>query len=426
MKVLIISHNPISTKSNMGKTFLSLFSEFDRSELCQFYIYPSFPDVRRCSSFYRVTDKEIVKSLFSFNPIGGEVESKNINENADFYENPADRVLYRNVKNKSALRRIARDTAWKLSRGYEKSLYSWLEKEKPDSIFLSPGPGEFIYDIALDISKKLNIPIVTYICDEYYFLDSSKGLLDKLRFGKFKRKFEKLMANSARLAVICDELKQEYTRHFGITADKVMTGAGREVAESVKIIDEPTEIRYFGNIRCNRFNSLREVGLALDGINSRTGKDYKLKIFTAEKDSEILSIFDGIRSIELCGFVSGEDFEREFNASQLLLHVEAFDDASIDRVKHSVSTKIADSLASGIPLLAYGPESISSMKHLIRHNCALTATSKEELKLMLETAFSDVERKRICAENAIETAKKYHDNSVTGRRIREMFENIHN
>lgn len=426
MKVLIISHNPISTKSNMGKTFLSLFSEFDHSELCQFYIYPSFPDVRRCSSFYRVTDKEIVRSLFSFKQIGGEVESKNINENADFYENPADRALYRNVKNKSAIRRIARDTAWKLSRGYEKSLYGWLEKEKPDSIFLSPGPGEFIYDIALDISKKLNIPIVTYICDEYYFLDTPKGLLDKLRFGRFKKKFEKLMANSACLAVICDELKEIYTERFGVKAETLMTGASRGISEGAKIVDNPTEIRYFGNIRCNRFNSLCDVGLALDDINSHTGTDYKLKIFTAEKDSEILSIFNGIKSIELCGFVSGEDFEREFSNSQLLLHVEAFDDASIDRVKHSVSTKIADSLASGIPLLAYGPESISSMKHLIRHNCALTATSKEELKLMLETAFSDVERKRTCAENAIETAKKYHDSRKTGLALKDIFEKIHN
>jgi hypothetical protein len=31
MKVLIISHNPVSGQSNMGKTFLSLFSKFDSS-----------------------------------------------------------------------------------------------------------------------------------------------------------------------------------------------------------------------------------------------------------------------------------------------------------------------------------------------------------------------------------------------------------
>ena len=44
MKVLIISHNPISNQSNMGKTFLSLFSQFDKEELCQLYIYPVIPN----------------------------------------------------------------------------------------------------------------------------------------------------------------------------------------------------------------------------------------------------------------------------------------------------------------------------------------------------------------------------------------------
>lgn len=41
MKVLLISHNSISTYQNMGKTFLSLFNCFQKEELCQLYIYPS-------------------------------------------------------------------------------------------------------------------------------------------------------------------------------------------------------------------------------------------------------------------------------------------------------------------------------------------------------------------------------------------------
>ena len=63
MKVLIISHNPITDYNNMGKTFLSLFSEFSREELCHFYIYPTIPNVKKCQSCYRVTDKECVKAF---------------------------------------------------------------------------------------------------------------------------------------------------------------------------------------------------------------------------------------------------------------------------------------------------------------------------------------------------------------------------
>ena len=63
MKVLIISHNPLCTYNAMGKTLASLFSRFSREELCQLYIYPSYPDMDLCSSYFRVTDKEVLHSI---------------------------------------------------------------------------------------------------------------------------------------------------------------------------------------------------------------------------------------------------------------------------------------------------------------------------------------------------------------------------
>ena len=38
MKILIISHPSLNTHNNMGKTMLSLFTSFDKEELCQLVI----------------------------------------------------------------------------------------------------------------------------------------------------------------------------------------------------------------------------------------------------------------------------------------------------------------------------------------------------------------------------------------------------
>ena len=85
MKILIISHNPLSTYQNMGKTMLSLFHAFDKNELCQLYIYPSLPDVDSCKSFFRITDKDILRSYYKFKVRGKEVfadlDNHNIFEN---------------------------------------------------------------------------------------------------------------------------------------------------------------------------------------------------------------------------------------------------------------------------------------------------------------------------------------------------------
>ncbi len=424
MKVLIISHLPMATQNNMGKTFLSLFSRFDKDELCQFYIYPSYPDVDGCSSYYRVTDKEILASLVKFGSAGKEVASELITETQGLYENEGDEAIYRNKKNKSAARRLARDAMWKVSRWYNKSLKAWLEKEKPTCIFVAPGAAMFIYDVALKISKKRGIPIVSYICDEYYFVKPKSSLLEKLRQKLLQKKIEKLVNKSCSLAVICREIKEAYEEKFGTKALVLHTGASIEFAKAPKAYDHATEISYFGNIRGNRFISLAEIGKELDEINRELGTDYKLKIYTSEKDGGILSTFKGIDSTELCGFLTGEAYSRAFSSAQLLLHCEAFDEESIDLVKHSVSTKIADSLASGIPLVAFGPECIASIKHLADNDCALLATDKKDLRQTLLKAFCDEEAKKKAVMNALKAAREYHDSRVTSDKLKDILETI--
>ena len=137
MKVLIISHNPLSAQNNMGKTFLSLFSCFSREELCQLYIYPSLPDGDWCNGFYRVTDKEILKSYLNFSKPGGVLHPDQIGQSVGQYENPEDQSLYKNRKNKSALRRLLRDAMWRFSTWDNRQLQAWLDKEQPNCIFVA-------------------------------------------------------------------------------------------------------------------------------------------------------------------------------------------------------------------------------------------------------------------------------------------------
>ena len=424
MKILIISHNPMATQTNMGKTFLSLFSQFGRDELCQLYIYPSFPDVDFCASYYRVTDKDVLKSYFGRTKVGGEVSPKAINSAQGQYENEEDRSLYRNPKNKSAVRRLMRDAMWKFSPWYGSVLKKWLDQENPNCIFVAPGVAKFVYNIALKISKECGIPIVTYICDEYYFVRKPSQWLDRLRLALLRRKIEQLMVCTRHLVVISEELKEAYASKFGVDATTLMTGAACLSEKRLEPTKNPTNICYFGNIRCNRFVSLGEIGRELESINEEKGTDYKLKIYTAEKDPQILAQLEGISAVELCGFVSGAAYQQAFAEAHLLLHTEAFDEASIDFTQHSISTKIAESLASGIPLLAYCPDSLSSMKHLLRHKCSLTATSKEELRSMLLTALENPKAREIVTTQAIKVAEQMHDSRRNSEMLRQILMDI--
>lgn len=423
-KVLIISHNPLTTYQDMGKTLLQLVHAYPKEALCQLYIYPTIPDVDRCSSFFRVTDKDVLKSYISFFRVRGrQIDHSEINtDRHEMFENAQDEKLYRSRKNKRAGRMLLRDIMWKGAHWYNAALKQWLDVQRPELIFAAPGLGKFLYDIALKISEDRHIPIVTYLCDDYYFVDRPKQLGERLQLSLLKKKISRLMEHSAHLITICEELQTAYETHFGVPATILMTGSAFPAAERPACTDTPTAITYLGNIRCGRNLSLAQIGRTLDEINAESGTAYRLRIYTAEKDNTVLNAFDGIGSVSLCGFVGGEEFSQTLHSAQMLLHTESFLQKEIDRVKHSVSTKIADSLASGVCLFAYAPEAVASVRHLLRNNCAIVCTSPDRLKDTLLTALTDAEVRNTASENAIRTAHTWHNAEKIGNQFLEIME----
>lgn len=413
MKILLITHNPISTSNNMGKTFLSLFSQFSKDELCQLYVHPSLPDVDACHSYYRITDREALKGICLRCSVGGEVTS--LPPRAEI-STPASGIKNRN----KPLVRLGRDLVWKLSHWYSKHLKLWLDQEAPTHIFLAPGYAKFIYDIALRIAKDRDIPIVTYLCDDYYFVKQPSSILERLRVHLLKKKTEVLMKKTACLVAICDEIKEAYHQAFGVPAVTIMTGTEIPTQRPKSADRTPASISYFGNVGCHRYRSLCDTGEALETINRQDHTAYALKVYTNEQDPEILKAFSKVPTIRLCGFVTGDAFKQAMAEADLLLHVEAFDEESIDLVKHSVSTKIADSLASGVPLIAYGPAEISSMKHLHSHQCALIATARIDLSLVLTKALTDETARRGVVDNALNTVKIYHDQKKNSNELKKI------
>ena len=427
MKILLLTHNPISTNNNMGKTFLALFSEFPEAELCQLYIYPSIPDVEKCGSYYRITDKDVLRSYLGC-PIQGKRIKPNIN--VDPYrktvlENEGDLRLYGNPRNKKPFRMLLRDMMWRFSRWYTKDLQEWLSQEAPTHIFVAPGPSKFLYDMALRISKDRNLPVVTYICDDYYFVKPGKNLLEKCYIHGLREKIDKLLARSTHLVAICEEIKESYVQQFSLPADVIMTGSSwKQNADATR--ESIQSLSYFGNIRSGRYRSLAEIGRQLDQINAERGTNYQLMLYTGEQNEDILSVLAEIGSIKLCGFVSGGAYTAAFNNAEVLVHVEDFAEDNIDFVKHSVSTKIADSLACGKPLFAYGPDCVASMGHLIHNDCAITATFSGELRNKLEMLFGDKEERARVVANAMKTAEKYHDLGRNSKKLHSIFEGIKN
>ena len=424
MKVLLISHNPITTYQSMGKTFLSLFSEFDRDELCQLYIYPTLPDVDVCHSYYRITDRNVCESYWHFGKVNGrKITTKDIDTTKhDFYENEKEENFI-SVK-KTPLKTIFRDLMWKLSRWYTKQFKDWIEEERPTCIFLAPGEAKFIYDIALKISEDYKLPIITYICDEFYFINKIDGPIDKLRLRLLQKKIRQLMKKNSCIIAISDEINKQYSKEFDVHAETIMTGASIPVNNECEVRTEFKGITYLGNLAYDRISSLIEIGRALDEINSREETDVKVFLYTRTLSEEQKERINGTKSIEYCGYVTGEEFSKTLMSADALLHIESFKDIYIEKVKNSISTKIADSLASGNPLVAYAPGHIASMRYMAAERAALTITNPYELQEKLYNFVVDQTIRNSIAQNGIKAAREHHmacKNSIRLKDICERF-----
>lgn len=424
MKVLVISHNPITTYQSMGKTFLSLFSEFKKDELCQFYIYPSFPDVDACNSYYRITDRNIFDSYTHFGKVNGrELCSEDIDtSNHNFYENEKEESFI-NVK-KTAIKTILRDFMWRFSRWNNEQLKSWIQREKPTCIFFAGGESKFIYNIAMQIASRYSLPIATYICDEFYFLEDPSSFPLKVHFWFLKKKIEKCIGISKLLVTISEELNHAYSSYFQKRAVTIYTGSSRSAQLSSSSVGTVVKgFYYFGNLAFGRFDSLEQIGRCLEQINEEQNQKYRLYIYTRTLSDSEKEIVQNSKTIVYCGYVNGKDYEKAYADADVLVHVESFRKKDIQRVKNSISTKIADALSSGKPMLAYGPDSISSIKYLAKEHAACVVSDKRGLLNSIKAMLNKEYRERLVSQ-ALQVAMKNHNSSNNSRFLYKELQRI--
>ncbi len=416
MKVLILSHNPMSIRTSIGKTLVSLFASFRKEELCQIYVNAGKPERDICSSCFRITDKSALKGIFTRRVQGGAVEPEEC-----VTESPSDgrRVVSSANRNKPHIE-LLRDAVWMLSPWYNKAMRQWVREQQPTCIFAAIGSNKFLYDMALKISKEFSLPLYTYVCDDFYTMKTPRTLFGPLWSFLLRRKTRQLLSQSQGIISICPEMSQVYQKEFGRPAATVMTGTNFPPADSPRVSESVNVLRYFGKVSLNRYQSLADIGEVLDRINDEQGSNYALEIYcgaVSPQEEQVLSERKCIRTFD---FISGQQFQDTFFSSDVLVHIEAFDKDSIERVRHSVSTKIADSMACGIPLLAYGPKEIASMGHLLRNESAFTATDKTELEHTVRELLVNYQLRLETAQRALQTASRYHIPEKSSNRIREI------
>lgn len=421
MKILVISHNVFSMTSSMGKTLINFFGEISPENIAQLYFHKQIPTTNICSTYYRITDFDVVKKKKT--KIGDVFNINNTISNPDNEKNDSvhEEQIYKLGKKKKSYMYIGRNLIWSTKKWHNEKLFNWIDKFNPDIIFFASGDYIFSYKVAMSIADYKNIPIVTYVCDDYYFVNrKSISPLYHINRIQYKATLKQLFAKHKNVIAICDKITTDYGKEFNINCKTIMTSSSLN-AFAQKNNDETVVISYLGNMGYNRHLQLVEIGKALKEISD--GKLF-IDVYSGETRSEITDVLNEKNGIRFHGSVSYDKVIEIMKNSDILIHTEAFDKTTRDKVRYSVSTKIADTLSCGRCLFAYGPSDVASIEYLIDNNCACVATSESELENKLKDIIFNPSSRNTYINKALKLADKNHNIIRNGKLFKQIIEKV--
>lgn len=419
-KVLVISHNVFSKTSSMGRTLTNFFIDWSKEDIAQLYLHTQVPTTNVCENYFRITDFDVLKK--SKKNIGTVFKSQDIQNDlkTERVDTGIESQIYQRGRKRKPYMYIGRNLIWATDKWKNKKLLDWVDAFNPDIIFFASGDYVFAYKIAMYIAKYKNIPILTYVCDDYYFSKrKSVSPLYYLNRFHFKYTMKKLFKHNKNLIAICDKISFDYSKKFGVKADTIMTSSLLSPIVKNTSNDHIT-ISYIGNMGYNRHKMLIEIG----NILTKMPYDIKLDIYSGETRSDIINELKKCNRINFHGSVSYDEVVKIMQKSDILVHVESMDAEIRNKVRYSVSTKIADTLSMGKCLLAYGPSDIASIEYLRDNNCACVVTKKDSLAFNLQELIIDSKLREKYELNATNTAEKNHNIEINSKKFTETMLNL--
>lgn len=423
-RVLVISHNAFSTTNNMGKTLVSLFHDFKNNEIAQLYFHSFKPDIDKCSSWFQITDFDVLKSIVDRKECGN-ITTLNQNESQDYKDN-SQALIYRIGKDHSSAKLLLRDLVWKIGRWNTENLYKWVESFNPTHIFFASGYSMFAYDVALTISRKYDIPLITYFCDDYYH-ENIKNLspLYYVRKVLFKAKVNEIVKQSRDLVFISESMQKQYFQTFNINGHTILTPYlnSLEKKKSKNGIEFPIKISYIGNVLLGRWELLVEIAKCISRINKKDNY-IDFEVYSANASEQIIQALkiDGVNYYK--GNLSSDKVKKKMIESDILLHVESFENQYIEKTRHSFSTKIADYLASGRYILAVGPDEVFSLKYLKNSEVAYIINDEDYIEKKIRDFFIENKLKDRYLTKALNLAEKNHNINENSKRLKNIIREI--
>lgn len=404
MRILIISKEAWRDEQNGGNVLSNIFRDFD-AEFAQIYCNEQQPNNNICSSYYQITDKEMVKSLFSSKKAGRYLLTNGIKDDSI----PTQQTYIGLRKWLKSTLPIFREIAWSLGHWNTVELEQFITDFNPDIIFAPCYGSHYMHRLTFFAQKTAKVNVISYISDDHY---SNKQIrwqpwfwINHFFLRQHTRKVFKLYSL---VYTMTDEQKAQCEKDFHANM-KILRKAGEFRNPKTKsTLERPIRFIYAGGLYLNRWKTLALLVKAMREIDP-VGKLFRLDIYSNNTlCGSAQQILDNHINSELHAAISAEQLRAVYLQSDIALHCESFDLVNRYKVRMSFSTKIVDCLDSGCAVMAICDPKQAGWAYLQRNDAAICLSSFAEIKAALQQISSTPEIIDLYQQKAFELGRKNH------------------
>lgn len=397
-KVLLVSDATWSDDNNIGNTFSNLFGNWDSEKLALIYARADIPKNSVCKKYFQIAENRLIKSIINKEVNPGVVIAENINaiNNLDIESDEASGQNMYSFFKKYRLNIFvtARNILWKIGNWKTSELDNFIDSFNPDVIFVLACEEPYMNELQRYIIKMANKKAIIYFVDDIY---SPKhfSLSPFFWFNKMlsRTSIRKTVLECNQIYTIVDKQKKEYDDSFKRQSVIINKGGNFKNLEPTEpeILD-PIKLIFTGNIFAGRWETLYEIGKALDSVNSESGRG-ELYVYTQNKlEGNAKKSFDECKSIKFMGSIPSEQVKEVQDNGDILVHVESFNLKEKLTTRLSFSTKLVDYFERRRCILAIGWSEAASIEYLSKNQAAVVVDDLKDLKQILKELLSDKEK----------------------------------
>lgn len=300
------------------------------------------------------------------------------------------------------------------------ALLDWVEEFKPDVIYSVLGSVRMM-NVVLQLSKRFALPIVPHFMDDWPTTAYTESLVLSLPRFILGKKLNSVLSRSKFGLTICADMAEEFSRRYGKRFDYFMNCVEIPGQNEINLgrRDGLLKFGFVGGLHLNRWRSLVWIARALQELKDE-GSKVSFEIYAPRRDLASYGyLFEEYSVVSKMTSISVDDVSKTLSSLDVLIHVESFLELDSRYTRLSISTKIPQYMSVGRPILAVGPETLSSMRYVKRTGAGLVVNSEGNMPELLDAVKSLIDSPSLRA-NLADVGKKvaYECHDAAKERIR--------